>query len=229
MSIAISNYKPSIGVVEFLNNEPNSLDSSVVTRNVQRGEYFYLPNSTTEKVYYLESGRIKLGFVDEEGKEVLQDMLSSGQIFGEQGLSNETHRKEFAKALDNATVRIIRLSYLRELMAQKPDLTQKIIALINEKHYKMQERWRSQTRTHSKVRIIHFMMDLAKQHGRKVGTEMLVLNFFTHQELADLVGSSRQTVTMLLNDLKSRNLIYFDRKRLLVRNMELLAKECHSV
>ncbi|MBK8442029.1 MAG: Crp/Fnr family transcriptional regulator [Sphingobacteriales bacterium] len=229
MSIAISNYKPSIGVVEFLNNEPNSLDSSVVTRNVQRGEYFYLPNSTTEKVYYLESGRIKLGFIDEEGKEVLQDMLSSGQIFGEQGLSNETHRKEFAKALDNATVRIIRLSYLRELMAQKPDLTQKIIALINEKHYKMQERWRSQTRTHSKVRIIYFMIDLAKQHGRKVGTEMLVLNFFTHQELADLVGSSRQTVTMLLNDLKSRNLIYFDRKRLLIRNMELLAKECYSV
>ena len=54
---------------------------------------------------------------------------------------------------------------------------------------------------------------------------MLVRKFNTHQEIANLTATSRQTVTTILNELRTRNLITFDRKRLLIRDLELLQKE----
>jgi CRP-like cAMP-binding protein len=69
------------------------------------------------------------------------------------------------------------------------------------------------------------LLELAEKKGRKVGFETEVRKFITHQEIANLTATSRQTVTTLLNDLRERNILTFDRRRLLIRNLEALEKE----
>src|SRR5690606_17504447 len=76
----------------------------------------------------------------------------------------------------------------------------------------------------SRQRIVEFLLDLADEYGQKVGFETLVKEFFSHKIIAGLTATSRQTVTTVLNELKRKNIINFDRKRLLIRDLELLKK-----
>jgi len=66
---------------------------------------------------------------------------------------------------------------------------------------------------------------LVKKNGQRVGYEWVVRKFITHQEIANLTATSRQTVTTVLNELRADNLLTFNRKRLLVRDLDLLAGE----
>jgi CRP-like cAMP-binding protein len=76
----------------------------------------------------------------------------------------------------------------------------------------------------SRSRIIEFLVEQGKKKGQPVGTETLVKRFMTHQDVANLTATSRQTVTTVLNDLREHNLISFNRNRLLIRDLEKLGK-----
>ncbi len=64
---------------------------------------------------------------------------------------------------------------------------------------------------------------MAEKYGKKIGVEVLVKHDLTHQDMANLTATSRQTVTTVLNDLKEKDLIYMERKRFLIRELDKLA------
>jgi len=74
----------------------------------------------------------------------------------------------------------------------------------------------------ARTRIIEYLQDLAEERGQKVGSETLVKSFFKHKDIASLTATSRQTVTTVLNELRDKNIINFDRKRLLIRDLDNL-------
>ena len=74
-------------------------------------------------------------------------------------------------------------------------------------------------------RILEFLIDLNEKRGQRVGYEWVVRKFITHQEIANLTATSRQTVTTVLNELKAKDILTFDRKRLLIRDLGLLKSE----
>ncbi|MCB0557912.1 MAG: winged helix-turn-helix domain-containing protein, partial [Phaeodactylibacter sp.] len=88
----------------------------------------------------------------------------------------------------------------------------------------MEQRLESLVFKDSRTRIIEFLHELGEKKGQRVGYEMLVRKFMTHQEIANLTATSRQTVTTVLNELRNRNLLTFNRKRLLIRDMDKLGK-----
>jgi CRP-like cAMP-binding protein len=69
------------------------------------------------------------------------------------------------------------------------------------------------------------LKNLADKKGQRVGYEMLVRKFMTHQEIANLTATSRQTVTTVLNELRNKNILTFNRRRLLIRDMSNLESE----
>ena len=93
----------------------------------------------------------------------------------------------------------------------------------------MEQRLESLVFKDSRTRIVEFLESLAKKKGQRIGYEMLVRKFLTLQEIANLTATSRQTVTTVLNELRSKNVLTFNRKRLLIRDMELLRAEAKAV
>ena len=89
----------------------------------------------------------------------------------------------------------------------------------------MEKRLESLVFKDSRSRIIEYLVDLNNEKGQRVGYEWVVRNFITHQEIANLTATSRQTVTTVLNELKTKNILTFNRKRLLIRDLDLLSKE----
>ena len=77
----------------------------------------------------------------------------------------------------------------------------------------------------SRTRIIEFLLKQAQKRGQRVGYETLVKKMLTHQEISHFTATSRQTVTTVLNELRDKNILTFNRKRLLIRDLDKLAAE----
>ncbi|MGB0930418.1 MAG: Crp/Fnr family transcriptional regulator [Chitinophagales bacterium] len=191
-------------------------------RKVRKGDFVYLPNDINNKVYVVKSGRVKVGTYSGKGKEMVKGILRNGEIFGELRLIHKHQNNEFAQAIDNVEVYVIPLVRMRELMRRDLDFSFKIMEIIADRLNETQRRLELQLFKDTKSRVIQFMLDLAENRGVRVGYETAVREFFTHQEIANITGTSRQTVTSILNELRAENLIYCNHKRLLIRDKERL-------
>ena len=187
-----------------------------------KGDYVYSPNKKAEYVYFVRKGRIKISLLSDDGKTIIKAVLQEGEVFGELALIGEQHRTEFAQAMEDSEIQAIPLYITQNLMQQNQQFGQLVIQLIGNRLLQTQKRLEALVFCDARSRIIQFLSDLATEKGRRVGYEMLVPKFFTHQEIANLTDTSRQTVTTILNELRADNLIYFDRKRLLVRDVKKL-------
>lgn len=190
----------------------------------KKGEFIYFPEEPSQEIYLLEEGRVKIGSYSEEGKEIIKAVLHPGEIFGELALVGEEKRKDFAISMDESVaVCHMSLDDAKALMYDDVKFSLKITKLIGLKLQRMERRLESLVFKDARTRIVDFIRDLATDKGKQIGYEVLVRNFLTHKEIANLTGTSRQTVTSVLNELREQNQIYFDRKRLIVRDMETLS------
>ncbi len=201
----------------------NSMDSgSHETKAYKKGEFIYLPQEEANKVFFINEGRIKISAISEEGKEVTKAILSAGELFGELGLIGESKRKDSAIAMEKTMVCSITVEDMKMLMKDHSSLSMFMMKLMGSRVLQMEQRLESLVFKDSKTRIIEFLHELGAKKGDKVGFEVVVRKFITHQEIANLTATSRQTVTTVLNELRNNELITFDRRRLLIRDMEKL-------
>ena len=208
---------------------PNKLgESNEISHNsksFKKGTNIYLPEDDADKLFLINEGRIKIGVYGNGGKEIIKSIIGKGEVFGELAVVGETKRRDFAFAMEDTHVCVIPLGELNGLMKENSGLQLYLMKVIGNRILSVEKRLESLVFKDSRSRIIEYLLELATTRGQRVGYEMLVRKFNTHQEIANLTATSRQTVTTILNELRTRNLITFDRKRLLIRDLELLEKE----
>ena len=189
----------------------------------KKNDFVYFTNEKAKNIYMIANGRIKIGHYNDEGKEVVKAILGEGEIFGELVLTGEEVRTDFAQAMDdNTTVCPVSLEDMQALMVDNKELSFKIYKLIGLRIKKLERKIESLVFKDARTRIIEFLKDAAAWKGKKVGFETMIPTKLTHKDIANLTGTSRQTVTTILNELKESNLIYFDRRKILIRDLEEL-------
>ena len=119
----------------------------------------------------------------------------------------------------NTTICPLSITELKELMFENKELSFKILKLIGLRLMKVERKLELLVFKDARTRIVEFLKDAASWKGKKVGFETLVPTRLTHKDIASLTGTSRQTVTTILNELKDKNLINFDRKKILIRDL----------
>lgn len=201
-----------------------SMEEKHIPKTYQKDDYIYFPKDDSNQIYMIASGRVKIGSYNEQKNEVVKAILSKGEIFGELALAGEETRMDFAQALDNET-RICAMSIddLKELMVDNKELSFKILKIVGLRMRKMERKLESLVFKDARTRIVEFLKDTAAEKGQKVGFEIMIKNHLTHKDIASLTGTSRQTVTTVMNDLREKNLINFDRRRILIRDVDKLA------
>jgi CRP/FNR family cyclic AMP-dependent transcriptional regulator len=108
-------------------------------------------------------------------------------------------------------------------MFENRELSFKMLKLVGLRLMKLERKLELLVFKDARTRVIEFLKDAASWKGKKVGFETMIPTRLTHKDIAALTGTSRQTVTTILNELKEKNLIYFDRKKILIRDLEKLA------
>ena len=192
--------------------------------DLKRFEIVFHRGEPSESVYYVCSGMIKISAHQNMGKEVIRTICHAGMFFGEGSLSNEKIHSAIAQSLDRKTTLIkIDAQALRKVMEQNTAVCLAIFDEIGKRLRKNQNRLESVIVEDARTRIINFLKENAEIYGNKVGlNEMLLKHNYTQQDIADFTGTSRQTVTTILNDLKRSNVISMNRRRILIRDTAML-------
>lgn len=189
----------------------------------RKDDFIYFPEEDATSIYMIANGRVKIGHYLDDGKEVVKSILTAGEIFGELAVAGEEKRTDFAQAMDNKTVVCpLHLEDLKNLMYENRELSFKILKLVGLRLMKLERKLELLVFKDTRTRIIEFLKDAAAWKGKKVGFETMIPTRLTHKDIAALTGTSRQTVTSVLNELKEKNLINFDRKKILIRDLEKL-------
>tara|TARA_R110000868_G_scaffold150272_1_gene373352 strand:- start:559 stop:1233 length:675 start_codon:yes stop_codon:yes gene_type:complete len=213
--------------VDVLKNLPEEQQEFVnryaQVKSYRKSTFIYNPGEEADWVYFVTEGVVKTGTISEEGKEVIKNILYKGEMFGELGLSGMIERPDFASSL-KGEVEIVRIpvKILKDLINKNPEVGLRMIEKLGERITRSEKRLEQLVFDDARTRIIGFLKEQASKNGMKFGDETLIRHGFTHQDMANITGTSRQLVTIVLNDLKKENLINFDRSSILIRNLNQL-------
>lgn len=213
----------------FCPKKMSSHNGNHIHRHYKKGEYIYIPDQNSDKIFFLNNGRVKIGTMSESGKEITKAILGSGEVFGELAMVGEGKRRDFAYAMEAVEVCAISISEMQSLMKDHSKLGLFFMKIMGNRALEMEGRLESLVFKDSRSRIVEYLINLVEKRGERVGYEWVVRKFITHQEIANLTATSRQTVTTLLNELRADGILKFDRKRLLVRDLDKLSAQINEV
>ena len=203
--------------------ETEQMIQSMELRKKVRYSSIYQQGEASSHIYLLNQGTVKIGTHNSEGKEVIKRLIHPKAIFGELGLVGEQFRTESAQALkEEVELYAIKVEDFRRIMFGNPVLSHRVLQLFGQRLIKAETKLEHLIFKDARSRIISFLHSVVEERGRPVGLEMLLKHSLTHQDIANITCTSRQTVTLVLNELRKDNLIYFNRGRILVRDMQRL-------
>ena len=182
----------------------------------------YKPGQAANKVYFLLKGTVKIA-VHAEKKDIIKYVVRAGNLFGESCLTGEMQRRDFAYAMDDsAEVVELDAQVLLSIMRKNFAFAQSLLHFLGERLRYTETQLEKVVLKDSKSRILEFLHQMGVEQGKRIGFETLVKHNMTHQDIADLTGTSRQMVTAVLNQLKRSNVLYFNRKKILFRDLSAM-------
>jgi len=204
--------------------EKQQLADCMELRTKRKYAFLYMPDEASNHLFFLTKGNVKIGTHSSDGREVIKAILHPTAMFGELGLVGEECRQDFARAMnEEVELVVIKVDDFQKLMESNHNLCLRVISLMGKRLRRAENRLESLIFKDARTRIVDFLKDSVNKRGRRVGFEMLLKHSLTQQDIANLTGTSRQTVTSVLNDLRKSDLIYFNRRSILIRDMANLA------
>jgi len=195
-----------------------------IIKTYPKGAYIYKAGEPVLSVYFVVEGRVKIESSSTTGRRITKSILSSGALFGEMALLGEAVRRDDAHALDVSVIHIYSREEIQRLLKSDPKFQFLLLNKMANQVMNLEQRLTSLVFKDSRTRVIEFLVQLGRKEGERVGFDTLLRNFLPHQEVAYYTATSRQTVTVVLNELKAQNLIHYHRKRLLIRDIDKLAE-----
>jgi len=189
----------------------------------RKGEQIIGPAKANSHVFFLVKGKaLQYQHNVLFDREMVCGYFVNGDFMNLDILAGETTEPRSLIAKANSIVKAVPLPQFLELMKIRPGFSQLILqAIINEKQ-KAQIQFQRIELMSTRQRILHFFVEYVEKAGKMVGYERVVRNILTHQELGQLCNASRQSVTTVLNDLRYRRVVHFNRRYLLVRDVKKL-------
>ncbi len=198
--------------------------SIAYNRRSPKFQFVFMPDEPADYMFILVKGRIKTGTFSQDGREVIKEILHPGAVFGDLALAGEQMRSDYAQVLyDEAEFLAIKVADFQQLMSTNQRLLFACLQHIMHRLQRVEERLAKLVLKDARERIIEFLVETADKEGRQVGFETLVKHHLTQQDIANITGTSRQTVTSVFNDLRKSNLIHFNRNSILIRDVAKLS------
>jgi CRP/FNR family transcriptional regulator, cyclic AMP receptor protein len=205
-------------------NEESKMELHKISsmRELAKNEPIYFANEPSKAIFFLKTGRVKIVKYTPDGKENIITIINPGEIFGEMAYLEEGQRTDYALTIEPSLICAINNNDLIEFINKNPALNLKLIKLIGLKLKSFSERIEDLVFKDANQRVISFLLRLTEKSGKQIGEQIFVKPFLRHQDIAELTACSRQTVNYILTNLRVKNIIDFDRKKLIVNNIDKL-------
>lgn len=189
-----------------------------------KGEYIYFPSQNHRKLYFTKKGYIKIGYIDERGNECIKEVIKSGEVFGQITIEKNNSLDEFAMAYKSeVSLCAFNIDDFMKLLQKKPEMALAFSHHLGKKVQKIETRLLNLLNKNVHSRLIHFLLQLIPQKNTG-GNSADIDRFLTHEDMAKLIGSTRQTVTTTLLQLETEHLIHITKKNIHIPDIGLLKK-----
>ncbi len=189
-------------------------------KSYKKSEFIYFTNDTSDKVFFLHDGAVKIGSYTPDGNEIIKAILHPGEVFGELSVYGEEKRNDYAQAIEDTELCILDRKNVASLMREVNEFQAFLNKLMGQRVIYTQKRLEGLLFKDARTRIAEYILEEAEKHGRHKSGRVTLKNYLTHQEIANFTGTSRQTVTTILNEFRDVGLIEFDRKKIIINDME---------
>lgn len=188
--------------------------------NYRPRQVIYLPGDRAQGVHFLTSGRIKISKVTRDGKELTLAYRGEGDFFGEPCLLEGGPREEMAEAMDaSATVEIPREAF-DELLRNDGGAAYKFSRALIARRKDLETRVEQLIFKDVGAKLAELLLSLGQEHGVSDQRGVVVGLKITHQEMANLIGSTRETVSLTLSQFKRKGLIQTEGRRVILSDPE---------
>lgn len=192
-------------------------------KKAKKGEVIYFSSSDVPRIFLLKKGNIKIVSIDEEGNESIKDIIQKGDLFGELELENDRNSNEYAKALtDEVAICSFLMEDFENLILKNPNLALTYTKFVGLKMKRLKNNYSNLVSKDAKTRLISFLKDWAEKEGKREGNKVILQNYLTQTDISQIICTSRQTATILLNELEEKEMIHYGRKEIIIEDITKL-------
>ena len=175
-------------------------------------------NEVGETLYMILSGKVKVTNIGPDGKEVILSILGEGEFFGEMSLLDEEPRSANVITTEKTEMMTLRRAEFMNLLENDKEILSKLLAVLSGRLRHANAQIRSLALLDVLGRIARLLLDIGQKDGRRLVDGSLVFRRPTHQEIASMVGTSRETVSRMIGDLSRDGYIKISGKDILIRD-----------
>jgi CRP/FNR family transcriptional regulator, cyclic AMP receptor protein len=196
--------------------EMAEVDRITTITSVPRGRVFYQPEDVSEVLFFLKQGRVQLYRISPEGKKLVIATLGPGSLFGEMTLLGQQMHSAFAEALDDCLILVMNRTDLERLILNKPAVGLRLLDSTGKRLREAERRLEDMAFKGIPARLASLLLRLSAERQSDEITGL------THQDLAETIGTYRETATQVLNDMKTDGLIEIGRKHIRILDQQRL-------
>lgn len=199
---------------DLSSRELEEIDRQTAMSTCRRGKVFYTPGETGEVLFILKRGRVNLYRINPDGKKLVTATIEPGTVFGEMSLVGQGMHDTFAEAAEECTLCVMSRSDVEHLLLSKPRVGLRFMELMAKRLREVEARMETVAFKSVPARLAASLLDLAQDDNKIVGV--------SHQDLADIVGTYRETVTRILNEFRGEGFIQLGRLNVTLLKIEEL-------
>ena len=198
----------------------HKLVTCIEMREVRRRQVIYLPGDPGQAVFFVNGGRVKISKVTRDGKELTLAYRGPGEIFGELVMIDGGPREEMAEAMENALITELERGEFERLVQKEGMIGYRLSKCIAQRRREVENKIEQLIFKDVNAKLAELLLRLATEYGIEDSRGTLVSLKITHQEMANLIGSTRETVSLTLSQFKRKGLIQTDGRKVILADRE---------
>jgi len=196
------------------------LVAAMEMKEIHRRQVLYLPGDPGTSVFFVNGGRVKISKVTPDGKELTLAYRGPGEIFGELVMVDGGPREEMAEATENALVSELDRVEFERLVQKEGLVGYRLTKIVAQRRRDVENKIEQLIFKDVNAKLAELLLKLAHEYGIEDSRGTLVSLKITHQEMANLIGSTRETVSLTLSQFKKRGLIHIDGRKVILADRE---------
>ncbi|HQD50112.1 MAG TPA: Crp/Fnr family transcriptional regulator [Defluviitaleaceae bacterium] len=190
-----------------------------IRKEYKKGSVIFFEGEKGDAFYYILSGKVKMYKTDDEGKEIILNIFGEGSVIGEVTMFNDIDYPATAEVIEDAVLGMIYNREIENLVASHKDLALQIIKVLTKRLYHSQMNVKEMALTNVYLRTKNVLLNLAKEHGIKTSRGIELNLYITRQDIANIVGTTRETASRVMSELKKAGEIDIIGRKIIIKNI----------
>ncbi len=198
------------------------IEAYVYHRSYEARQVVYFPDDPCDYVYWVREGRIRVTRVSGDGRELTFRHLGQGDMLGDECMADRPKRNDYAEALEDSTLCLMRADDFRRAAREEPELAYAVAVRLSQRVLELEQTLAETVFNTVRERVCAALARLCRHEGNRSAAQLNI----THQEVANLVGATRETVTGVLHGLRAEGVLELANRHVRILDVAVLRQAC---